>query len=187
MHGPQRGWIWWYRPSVPRCGNLSLLGRELPARVRDAVSAPVVRLTVGISDGLPKMVVRRLMEPVVHEQNLCRLCREEAFADLLAGLALHRLDVLRADQPAPSNANVKLYSHPLGSSRLGWYAPTSLYAAARRGFPQSLARLPVLLPTSHAAVRYQLAQWFERQAIRPRIVGEFEDSALLKTFGAAGA
>ena len=131
MHGPQRGWIWWYRPSVPRCGNLSLLGRELPARVRDAVSAPVVRLTAGISDGLPKLVVRWLMEPVVHEQNLRRLCREEAFADLLAGLALHRLDVLRADQPAPSNANVKLHSHPLGSSRLGWYAPQPRFTLRR--------------------------------------------------------
>ena len=172
--------------TMEQADRIFLLGQELPARVRDAVSAPVVRLTVGISDGLPKLVVRRLTEPVIHEQNLRLLCREEAFADLLAGLALHRLDVVLADQPAPSNANVKLYSHPLGSSRVGWYAPASLYAAARRGFPQSLARVPVLLPTSHAAVRYQLDQWFERQAIRPRIVGEFEDSALLKTFGAGG-
>ncbi len=87
---------------------------------------------------------------------------------------------------APPNPSLKVYSHALGASALAWYAPASLYAAARRGFPDSLARVPVLLPTTHAAVRARLDQWFERLGIKPHVVGEFEDSALLKTFGAAG-
>ncbi len=126
------------------------------------------------------------MNPVMQEQNLRLLCHCDEFEDLLADLALHRLDIVLADRPAPSNASVKVYSHALGSSPLAWYAPTTLYAAARRGFPQSLARVPVLLPTSHVAVRARLDHWFERQAVRPRVVGEFEDSALLKTFGSSG-
>jgi LysR family transcriptional activator of nhaA len=162
------------------------LGEQLPEMVRDAASSPTVRLVVGISEGLPKLVVRRLMQPVMLEPNLRLLCHEDEFEDLLGDLALHRLDVVLADRPAAPNRNLRLYSHPLGSSPLAWYAPDALVAAARRGFPHSLARVPVLLPTTHAAVRGRLDAWFEREGIEPRIVGEFEDSALLKTFGASG-
>jgi LysR family transcriptional activator of nhaA len=162
------------------------LGEQLPALVRDAGSAPAVRLAVGISDGLPKLAVLRLMQPVMRQPRLKLVCHEDEFGDLLGDLALHRLDVILADRPAPPNPNVRLYSHPLAVSPLAWYAPTTLYAAARKGFPQSLASVPVLLPTSHGAVRAPIDQWFERLGITPRLVGEFEDSALLKTFGAAG-
>lgn len=162
------------------------LGEQLPAALRDAVGSPAVRLVVGISDGLPKLAVRHLMQPVMQAPNLRLLCHVDEFADLLGDLALHRLDVVLADRAAPPNPNLKVYSHPLGSSALAWYAPASLSAAARRGFPQSLAKVPVLLPTTHAAVRARIDQWFERTAIKPHVVGEFEDSALLKTFGAAG-
>ncbi len=162
------------------------LGEQLPALVRDAGSAPAVRLAVGISDGLPKLAVRRLMQPVMHEPRLRLVCHEDEFDDLLGDLALHRLDVILADRPAPANPNVKVYSHPLGASTLAWYAAPALHAAARKGFPQSLGNVPVLLPTSHGAVRVPINQWFERLGITPRLVGEFEDNALLKTFGAAG-
>ena len=162
------------------------LGQQLPAAIRDAVSSPGVRLAVGVSDGLPKLVVRRLMQVVLKEPQLRLLCHEGEQAELLAELALHRLDVVLSDRAAPPNPNLKLYSHALGASPLAWYAPPSWAAAARRGFPRSLAKVPVLLPTTHAAVRAPLDQWFERESIRPLVVGEFEDSALLKTFGAAG-
>lgn len=162
------------------------LGEQLPAAVRDAAGAPTVRLVVGISDQLPKLAVRSLMQPVMQAPHLKLLCLVDEFEDLLGDLALHRLDVVLADRAAPPNPSLKVYSHPLASSALAWYAPPALYAAARRGFPRSLAQVPVLLPTTHAAVRARLDQWFERQAIRPNVAGEFEDSALLKTFGAAG-
>lgn len=162
------------------------LGEQLPAAVRDAAGAPTVRLVVGISDQLPKLAVRSLMQPVMQAPHLKLLCLVDEFEDLLGDLALHRLDVVLADRPAPPNPSLKVYSHPLTSSPLAWYAPPALYSAARRGFPQSLAKVPVLLPTTHAAVRARLDQWFERMAVRPNLTGEFEDSALLKTFGAAG-
>jgi LysR family transcriptional regulator, transcriptional activator of nhaA len=162
------------------------LGEQLPGVLRDAVGAPSVRLTVGISEGLPKLAVRRLMQPVMQTPNLHLLCRENDFEDLLGDLALHRLDVVLADRAAPPNPNLKVYSHALGSSAIGWYAPAELYAQASQDFPHALAKVPVLLPSTHAAVRARLDQWFERLGCKPHIVGEFEDSALLKTFGAAG-
>jgi LysR family transcriptional regulator, transcriptional activator of nhaA len=162
------------------------LGEQLPAAVRDAISAPSVRLAVGVSDAVPKLVVHRLLEPVLHEPRLRLLCHVDEFADLLAELALHRLDVVLADRPATANPNLKVYSHALGGSAVAWYAPPALATAARRKFPQSLAQVPVLLPTAHAAARGRIDQWFERQGVRPRVVGEIEDSALLKTLGAGG-
>ncbi len=162
------------------------LGEQLPGAVRDAVSSPGVRLTVGISDALPKLVVHSLMLSVLHEPQLRLLCHVDEFEDLLADLALHRLDVVLADRPAPAHPNLKVYGHALGSSPVAWYASPALAAAARRGFPQSLEQVPVLLPSTHAAVRHRLDQWFERQGLRAHVVGEFEDSALLKTFGASG-
>ncbi len=162
------------------------LGEQLPSVVRDAVSAPVVRLTVGISDGLPKLVVHRLLQPVLLEPKLHLICSEDGFNDLLAAVALHRLDVVLADRPATPSPSLKLYSHPLGSSALAWYGTEALVAKAQVDFPNSLATLPVLLPCGQSAMRLRLDQWFVQRGIRPNIVGEFEDSALLKTFGASG-
>jgi LysR family transcriptional regulator, transcriptional activator of nhaA len=162
------------------------LGDQLPAAVRDATNTPAVRLAVGISDALPKQAVRGLLEPVMQVVNLRLRCDVDEFEDLLADLALHRLDIVLADRAAPPNPNLKLYSHSLGSSPFGWYAPPSLYAVAKRDFPRSLTKVPVVLPTKHAAVRARLDQWLEHHAIHPKIVGEFEDSTLLKTFGASG-
>jgi LysR family transcriptional activator of nhaA len=162
------------------------LGENLPALVRDAVSTPTVRLAVGISDGLPKLVVRRLLQPVISEPNLRLLCNEGEFDELLGDLALHRLDLVLSDRIAPGNPNIKLYSHRMGSSAIAWYGTAKLVEQASRDFPRSLGEVPVLMPTAHAAVRARLDHWFEQHAIRPRIVGEFEDSALLKTSGASG-
>jgi LysR family transcriptional activator of nhaA len=162
------------------------LGEDLPLRVRDAASVPSVRLAVGVSDGLPKLVVCRLLQPIVPEPNLRLLCHEGEFPDLLGDLALHRLDVVLSDRIAPANPNIKLYSHPLGSSEVAWYCTPDLLRAAKKNFPASLAEVPVLLPSHHTAVRSRIDHWLERHSITPRIAGEFEDSALLKAFGSRG-
>lgn len=162
------------------------LGEGLPARVRDAVSAPAVRLAVGICDGLSKLVVRSLLHPVIGETHLRLLCHEGELDDLLGDLALHRLDIVLSDRPAPPNPNIKLYSHAMGASSIAWYGTAAMAKAVSKGFPQSLSDAPLLLPTAHTALRARLDTWFEQHSIRPRVVGEFEDSALLKTFGASG-
>jgi LysR family transcriptional regulator, transcriptional activator of nhaA len=172
--------------AVAQADTIFQLGEKLPGLVRDAISAQTVRLAVGISDGLPKLAVRRLLQSVMFEPHLRLICTEDKYPELLADLALHRLDVVLADRAAPANPNLKVYSHALGSSALAWYAPQELLAQAKKKFPHSLAEVPVLLPTAHSAVRARIDLWFERLNIKPRVVGEFEDSALLATFGAAG-
>ena len=172
--------------AMQQADQIFQLGESLPARVRDAASTPTMRLAVGICDALPKLVVHRLLLPVISEPTLRLLCHERELTDLLGDLALHRLDVVLSDRPAPANPNIKLYSHPMGSSTIAWYGTPAMVQAAQSDFPQSLEQVPLLLPTAHTAVRVRLDQWCEQRGIHPRVVGEFEDGALLKTFGASG-
>jgi LysR family transcriptional activator of nhaA len=172
--------------ALKQADQIFQLGERLPEVVRESAATPGIKLAVGISDSLPKLIVRRLLQPVITETDLRLLCHEGAFEVLLADLALHRLDVVLADRVPPPNPNIKVYSHALGTSAMVWYGPTSMVAQAQADFPRSLAQVPVLLPTHHASVRSRLDQWFETQGIVPKVVGEFQDSALLATFGSAG-
>lgn len=172
--------------ALQQAEHIFQLGEALPELARGAAQAKSVRLTVGIADGLPKLVVQRLLQPVLGTPDLRLVCHEGEMADLLADLAMHRLDVVLSDHPAPFNPHLKVHNHPLGTSGMGWYASPHWWAAARKGFPASLDKVPVLLPTTHSTVRGPLDQWLIQHGLRPRVVGEFEDSALLETFGGGG-
>ncbi|MFG6440723.1 LysR family transcriptional regulator [Roseateles sp. LKC17W] len=162
-------------------------GEALPGLLRaGAAAAPTVRLALGISDTLPKLVVRHLVQPVLDTPGLRLVCHEQGFDDLLGNLAVHRLDLLLADRPAPPHAGLKVFSHAMGSSQLAWYGTPELAARARKRFPQGLADVPVLLPSANAAVRPHIDRWFAQRSLTPQVCGEFEDSALLKIFGAGG-
>ena len=166
--------------------HIFALGEQLTHRVREAASGQTLRLSLGISDGIAKLAMHRLLTPVLDEPHLRLLCHEGEFQPLLGELALHKLDAVLADRAAPPNPALKATSQLLATSAVAWYAPPVWAEAAARNFPQSLAAVPVLLPTDHAAMRARLDHWLERERIRPRIVGEFEDSALLSTFAANG-
>jgi LysR family transcriptional activator of nhaA len=175
------------------------LGESLPDTVRAAAESAGIRLAVGISDGLPKLAVHRLLSPVLEEPDLRLLCHDGEFEPLLGELALHKLDLVISDRPPPHNPSLRLYGHLLGSSPVAWYAAPELAARLAGQDATSspidketlhaalaLGEVPVLLPTGHGALRARVDQWLERHGLRPRVVGEFEDSALLKTFGAGG-
>ena len=162
------------------------LSQALPELVLATVQAPSVRLAVGIADGLPKLEVRRLLQPVLGVANLRLVCDDGEMADLLADLVLHKLDVVLTDHPAPPNMQLKVHSHSLGTSDIGWYGAPHWWEAAHAGFPASLQQVPLLLPTPHSMVRGPLDRWLLHKSLRPRVVGEIEDSALLETFGSTG-
>jgi LysR family transcriptional activator of nhaA len=163
------------------------LGRELQDALKGKRAGRPLTLAVGIADVLPKLVAHRLLEPAERAAADVRLvCQEDKPEKLLAALALHELDVVLSDSPAPSSVRVRAFSHLLGECGLVMMATASLAAAHRKGFPGSLDGAPLLLPTENTTLRRSLEQWFLARGIRPRIVGEFEDSALLKVFGQAG-
>jgi LysR family transcriptional activator of nhaA len=164
------------------------LGRELVDAVQGRAGRAPPRLDVGVVDALPKLVVRRLLQPALALPAPVRLaCREGPFAGLLAALAQHELDIVIADSPVPSGSPIRAHHHLLGGSGVGFFGTPALARAHLPGFPGSLDGAPFLLPAEHLTLRRSLDQWFQARALRPRLVAEFADSALLKAFGADGA
>jgi len=163
------------------------LGERMDAALREDQGANTLRLAVGISDALPKLIAFRLMEAVFSLPQPIRLvCHEGEFDALLADLALHRLDVVLTDRPAPHGGSLKVFSHPLGDYDITLFGAPELAKRYRPRFPAGLGNAPMLLPTRGNALRAQIERWLESHDLSPRIVGEFEDSALLTTFGRAG-
>ncbi len=164
------------------------IGRELQDAVRRGGAGPRPRLAVGIPDVLPKLVAHRLLRPVLQRHPETKLlCVESRHDDLLAELAAHRLDVVLSDAPASLGVNAPLFSHPLGECGTAFFAEPVLAERLRSGFPESLDGAPMLLPAARTMVRRDLDRWFMTLRIRPRVVAEFEDSALMKVFGQQGA
>jgi LysR family transcriptional activator of nhaA len=163
------------------------LGRELLDTVAGRTTGNLVRLDVGVVDVVPKIVVRRLLQPALELANPMRLAfYEDSFEKLLADLALHSLDIVISDAPVPAGSSVRAFNHPLGETGVSIFGAKALVGAYKRGFPRSLDGAPMLLPLEGITLRRSLDAWFERHDIKPRVVAEFEDSALLKVFGADG-
>ena len=164
------------------------LGSELAQRVRSEMPHAPVVLNVGIVNSIAKLIAYRIIEPALDDGDGMRVvCREAELERLLGDLAVHRLDLVISDRPIPAGLNVKAYNHHLGESGVAFFARSSEAARYRRGFPGSLGDAPMLLPAKSNALRRSLDDWFDGSGITPRVIAEFDDSALLKAFGEAGA
>ena len=164
------------------------LGRELEDAVAGRAGGGSLRFVVGVADTLPKLVVHRLLEPALQlaEEEVQITCFDGDPDRLLAQLALHELDVVISDFPANPRLGLRAFNHLLGDCGVSFFGTAELAARYRSGFPASLDGAPLLLPAGNSALRREAEQWFDAIGIRPRVRGEFSDSALLKTFGARG-
>ncbi len=161
-------------------------GRELQQAVKGLATGQRMRLVAGVADVIPKRMAGLLLAPAVDAHaDLTLVCREGPLPQLLAALALHEIDVVLADVPGTEGAKVRAYSHALGTCGVSFFAHPRL-AALRKGFPRSLDGAPMLFPADGTALRRALDGWLAARAIRPIVAGEFDDSALLKAFGARG-
>ncbi len=163
------------------------LGRQMVDAVKGRTSGQPLRLAVGIADVVPKLVVRELLQPALTLPGPVRLvCSEDAYDRLLADLALHLIDLVISDAPVPSGSNIRAFNHLLGESGVTFFGTSDLVRRYQRGFPASLDGAPMLLPLETVTLRRSLDHWFDKHRIKPFVVGEFEDSALMKVFGADG-
>ena len=164
------------------------IGNELIDALHVQKSRKSLTFRVGIADSVSKSIAYHLVEPALRLNEPVRLiCREGRLSALLAELAIHHLDMIIADRPMPASLNVRGYSHLLGESGITFFGTQQLAARLEGSFPGCLNNAPLLLPGEDAAIRPQLIQWFEANNLRPEILGEFDDSALMKAFGQAGA
>lgn len=163
------------------------LGRELTSAIKQNPSAQAIRLHVGVADALPKLVTHEILKPVFEmSQAIHVICREGKAEDLIGQLASHRLDIVLSDEPASSAHQSRVFNHHLGESGATFCAERRLAAQLKRGFPKSLHRAPALLPADTTAFRRSLEKWFQATGIRPHVVADFEDAALMKVVAAEG-
>jgi LysR family transcriptional activator of nhaA len=175
------------RVALGYADQIFLLGEQLQEVLAEADIGQTMRLTVGLSDSLPKLIASRLLEAALQQPQRVKLvCFEGDFESLLGDLSVHKLDVVLTDRPVPSGTTMRVFSHLLGESEISLFGVPDLAKRYRPQFPASLHGAPLLLPTRNNAIRGRLDHWFEVNEVRPDVVGEFDDNALLNTFGRNG-
>jgi|SRR5262245_43861546 len=156
------------------------IGQDLLSSVKQRPTSRPLRLHLGVADALPKLVTYRIIEPIFNLQKSVQVsCWETKLSDMLVELAAYRLDIVLADEPASSGVNARIFNHLLGECGVTFCAEATLAKKLRRGFPKSLNAAPALLPMANTGLRRSIEKWFHANGIRPRLVGEFEDPALL--------
>ncbi|TDF41387.1 transcriptional activator NhaR [Alteromonadaceae bacterium M269] len=161
------------------------LGKELSDVMRGTPSHRPIELIVGITDAIPKALAYKLIQPALNiEQEVNIKCFEGTYQDLVGRLAVHSLDVVLADRPIDNQLHIKAYSHLLKHSTLSVLGSPKLNVTG--SFPENLNQLPFLLPSEHHWLSRVLYEWFDEQDVSPIIKGQFDDSALMKTFAKAG-
>lgn len=176
------------RMALHYADQIFALGSELEEMVRQARGGQhVLDFHVGVADSVAKSVAYRLLEPALSVPEPTRLiCSEGKFPDLLSQLALHRLDLVIADEPMSRRLSVKAFNHPLGSTAMSFFCAPALRQRLQGEFPECLNAMPMLIQGASASVRQQWEGWLTRHQIHPRIVGEFDDGALMTAFGREG-
>jgi LysR family transcriptional activator of nhaA len=164
------------------------IGAELEEAVREfPQKGRLLEFRVGVADAVPKSIACRLIEPAAQLPDAVRIvCREWKLDTLLGELALHRLDLVISDAPIPPAVSVRAFNHKLGSCGLSFFAAPALYEEHKGAFPQCLDDAPLLVPAEDSAGGQRLRAWLHARSLRPRIVGECDDSALAKEFGRRG-
>ena len=164
------------------------VGAELASVVRGNHLSGPTSLSLGIVSSMPKLIAERIVAPAIMAEEPVRVrCQEASLEQLLSELAVHKLDLVLSDQPVPDGLSIKAYNHRLGESGMSFFSQRNRARRYRAKFPDCLSDAPMLLPSQHSALRRRLDDWFEINELSPRIAGEFDDSALLKAFGEAGA
>lgn len=167
--------------------DIFTLGREMQTALRGEATGRPLQFDVGVADVVPKLIAFHLLEPALHLPSKVLLrCQEDHADKLLTKLAAHELDIVLADAPAQPHASIRVFSHLLGECDVTFFAPKNLATAARRRFPAALHGQPFLMPSQGTSLRRNLDIWLEKHDVTPDVIGEFDDSSLLKTFGQAG-
>ena len=164
------------------------LGLELQDALDGRTPGFAFTVKVGVAMVVPKLLAYRVLEPVLNMSDSVRMiCHEAPLVDLLADLSVHKLDVVLADSPINPTLNIRAYNHVLGESGISFFAVPEQAGVLRANFPDNLDGAPMLMPSEGSNLRRNLEVWFERYGIKPLVVAEFEDRALMKVFGERGS
>jgi LysR family transcriptional activator of nhaA len=164
------------------------LGQEMLEALRGQTTEKPGRLTAAAVDHVPKLVVHRILKPLLTRTEPVELsCSEGPLPELLNVLSLHLLDLVITDTPVLSTGRLKVRNSEVGSSDLAVFGHPQLVERFGPAFPASLNGAPFLLPRTATAHREEIDAWFHGNSIEPEVKAEIQDSALLKTFAQDGA
>ncbi len=166
--------------------SIFTIGEDLLDALEDRPPGHARRYVIGVADVLPKMTAVKLLEPVLSDPTVRLVVQQDVPDRLMALLESHVVDAVLTDAPASPTVAPRAVSHPLGESVMVLLGREELVATRREGFPGSLDRAPLLLPSTHNSIRQALDRWFLQEGIRPDTVGEFSDSAMMMAFGRDG-
>jgi LysR family transcriptional activator of nhaA len=176
------------RTALHYAEQIFTLGGELETALQSARDGQrTLDFRVGIADSVPKAIAYRLLEPALSAQAQVRLiCHEGTLVDLLAQLSVHRIELVIADEAMSKRTSVKAFNHALGTTAMSFYAAPALRRSLKGPFPKCLDGAPMLIQGASSAIRQRLDLWLTERGLRPRLIGEFDDAALMKAFGAEG-
>lgn len=154
-------------------------GDELMGILSGRPSASRQILRVGALTTLSRNFQLEFLRPLVGRPDVELIVRSGNLRDLLAQLEAHTVDVVLANSAAPRDARSLLRNHLLNQQ------PVSLVGRPRgRGrrfrFPDDLRSEPILLPSLDSDIRVAFDRVLERAGIRPIILAEVDDMAMLR-------
>ena len=163
------------------------IGQELMATLEQPEVTRPVAFVAGVVESLPKLVAYELLKPALAMDEAVFLRVSQGPLDRLLGdLSVHGVDLVLSDAPISPHFHVRAFNHPLGESPVGIFAEAEMAEALRDGFPRSLQGQPFLLPAPRTMLRRAIDYWFDQIDVKPAVVAEFDDSALLKAFAHEG-
>lgn len=163
------------------------LGHELLQRLEPNQFNQQLTFSIGITDVIPKVFAYDLLKPIFDSSLSIKIvCKEGELEQLLADLALNKLDAILSDRPIPPGKSIKAYNHKITDSGLSFYIANSKVGTLKGEFPHCLNNQDLLLPGEQSSIKLSILSWLDDKGLHPNIIAEFDDSALTKLFGQSG-
>ncbi|MEF3366638.1 LysR family transcriptional regulator [Methylocystis sp. 9N] len=161
-------------------------GDELLSTLQGLGSSMRQTLRVGAVTTLSRNFQIELLRPLIKRRDVELVVRSGAFTDLLARLGDHSLDLVLANQPAMLDQDADWQNALVAEQSVSLVGAPGLRKTPLR-FPQDLKKIPVALPGRGSGVRTAFDKLLDAAGVRPIIVAEVDDMAMLRLIAREGA
>jgi len=153
-------------------------GQELVATLREGREAARQVVRIGAVATLSRNFQRSFVAPLLGVPDVSLVLQSGSLGELLARLRAHTLDVVLANRRVHEDAE-----HAWRCQRIA-RQQVSLVGHRRRGrafrFPDDVGKVPLILPSRDSELRSGFDVLCERAGIRPTVVAEVDDMAMLR-------
>ncbi len=156
------------------------LGKELMDRQEDLSQKGRLRVQVGFDIFLPKTMTCLLISFLLKAMpETFVVTREDRLQNLLTPLKNHELDFILSNQLPEGEVNSALTNYLLSEIPV-YFCAHPKFRDLQKGFPKSLHKKPVILPTASSNLAESIRSYFVARKIEPYIVGEVQDVEVVR-------